>query len=153
MKGIHTCHKVYINCSAEKVFHYLTTGSCWDKWFTQGTVVNLTKEPYFIKFVWKNFGIDKVSFEDGGPILKAIPNKQFTFNWFPIDDHTPITVNFALSEINESTIVEVTDSGYRMENKHLAQLVDCAQGWTEAMTLLKFYLEHKITYGHIPSKD
>ena len=28
--------------------------------------------------------------------------------------------------------------------------MECAAGWGEALTLLKFYLEHGVTYGEVP---
>jgi hypothetical protein len=30
-------------------------------------------------------------------------------------------------------------------------LIGCATGWGEALTLLKFYLEHGLTYGAVPA--
>lgn len=150
MRGLHTYHKTFIGSPVEKVFKQLTTGEGWDAWFTQGTVVNISEEPYYIKFVWKDFGLDKVTLEDGGPVLEVIPNRKFVFNWYPVDKETPITVTFKLSPVGSGTILEVSDSGYSNIEEHLVQLIDCAQGWAEAITLLKFYLEHHITYGKIP---
>jgi hypothetical protein len=47
-------------------------------------------------------------------------------------------------------VVTVTESGHTTSPRDLEALVECASGWGEALTLLKVYLEHGITYGEVP---
>ena len=53
--------------------------------------------------------------------------------------------------ITGGTVVTVTESGHTASPKDLEALVECASGWGEALTLLKVYLEHGITYGEVPA--
>ncbi len=50
--------------------------------------------------------------------------------------------------MGEGTLVELVETGYILDDVN--DLVGCAVGWGEAMTLLKFYLEKNITYGIVP---
>lgn len=60
------------------------------------------------------------------------------------------TVSFTLTSRGPDTLVELLETGYDSSEEGLAGLVECAGGWAEAVTLLKFYLEHGTTYGTVP---
>jgi uncharacterized protein YndB with AHSA1/START domain len=83
--------------------------------------------------------------EDGGPIIEALPNQRFVFQWQP--GESPSTVAFELEPRGAGTVVYVTESGY----SSWIGLIGCATGWGEALTLLKFYLEYGLTYGAVPA--
>lgn len=136
-------HKTKIHAPAERIYEMLTTEKGWDAWFTEGTRIDLENGQGEIRFVWKNWGPDQVSAEDGGPITRAERNRCFEFQWSPAKGLVT-TVHFKLEEIEDGkTSVTVTESGY--DSEHLAAYMDCSTGWGEALTLLKFYLEHGIT--------
>ena len=61
-------------------------------------------------------------------------------------------VRFELNEENRGTIVMVTEDGYRDDQYGRAMIVECASGWGEALTLLKFYMEHNISYTSATDK-
>jgi hypothetical protein len=44
----------------------------------------------------------------------------------------------------------LVEQGYKQTTSSLQACLGCATGWGEALTLLKFYLEHGITYGTVP---
>lgn len=134
--------KTFISKSASDIYNLLTTSEGWNSWFTDDTILEINNGKGFITLVWNNWGPQSLTLTDGGPILEAIPNKLFSFEWSPAKDLTTI-VKFELEEIDNGTYVTVTDSGYNKEN--LAALVDCAAGWGEALTLLKMYMEYGIT--------
>lgn len=136
-------HQVYVDAPMELVFKTLTTAAGWDAWFTQGTLLDARKGGN-IRFRWVNWGPEHVITEDGGPILEIIPSHKFVFIWQP-DEH-PTTVSINLSTRGEGTIVQLQDSGYTTPEVFMY----CAAGWGEALTLLKFYLEHNLTYGIVP---
>lgn len=137
--------KIYVNCPASEIYNTLTTARGWNSWFTSKSTVDLKNKK--IKFVWKDFGVDKVSVTDGGKILEFIKNKKFIFQWKPIPNKT--TVSITLKRRKKGTIVELKETGYTKIDE-ISAMLDVACGWGEALTLLKFYLEYNITYGPVP---
>ena len=142
-------YSTYIGTSPDRVYEAITTGKGWDAWFTQGTTVDLSPGGR-IQLRWKDFGPRRVNMEDSGPVLEAVPDRKFAFQWSP-GSH-PTTVTFGLEELGAGTVVNVVESGYNLEQDDLETLVDCAAGWGEALTLLKHYLEHGVTYGEVPTQ-
>ncbi len=134
-------HKVYIKTDLERVYKTLTTAEGWDAWFTNGTEIGTE----FIKFKWVEYGPDRVTTEDGGKITTLIPNQHFAFEWKPGDSIT--TVTFTLNPNGDGTILEVHETGYSSSKQDLIALANCAAGWGEALTLLRFYLEFGVTYN------
>jgi len=141
-------HSTYINVSPDRVYESVTTGKGWDGWFTQGTTVD-PKPGGEIRLQWRNFGAGRWTMEDGGPVLEAKPNREFSFQWFPAGHST--TVTLTLDSLGSGTFVKLVEKGYALNEEDLAILVGCAVGWGEALTLLKFYLERGLTYGEVPS--
>ena len=137
----------YISVPPSRVYDVLSSGEGWDAWFTSGTEI-IAESGGAVRFRWRDFGPQHETIEDGGPVLKAIPNRELTFQWSPGDSVT--TVRIKLKRRGCGTLVELVESGYHMTTKGLEALVGCATGWGEALTLLKFYLEHGITYGPTP---
>ena len=141
------CHSLYINVPPEDVYRCLTTPQGWDAWFTSGTEVD-AREGGSIRLRWKNFGVSGIDMEDGGPVLEAVPGERFVFQWKP--GSQPTTVTFELTPRGNGTHLSLTESGYPATERDLKEVVGCASGWGEALTLLKFYLEHQVTYGLVP---
>ncbi|MFC1572542.1 SRPBCC domain-containing protein [Candidatus Eisenbacteria bacterium] len=139
--------RTYINAPRIRVYEMLTTGDGWDKWFTQGTEV-IPKPGGRIMFRWVNWAVDHYTCESGGPVLEAIPPSRFVFQWGSGDSTTTIT--FALETRGPGTVLNITESGYSASQRDLEAFSECSAGWGEAMTLLKVYLEHGVTYGLVP---
>ncbi|MDQ2987356.1 MAG: SRPBCC domain-containing protein [Armatimonadota bacterium] len=139
-------HSVYIDASVDIVYRTLTTAEGWDAWFTDGTELDPSPNGEIV-LRWRDFGPSRISAEDGGPILEAERNKRFVFEWEPGDN--PTTVAFTFHAHAGGTILELEESGYET----MTSYVDCATGWGEAMALLKFYLEHGVTYGEVPEEQ
>jgi uncharacterized protein YndB with AHSA1/START domain len=99
-------------------------------------------------FRWVDFKVDRYTAESKGPVLEATAPKRFVFQWTAGD--TPTTIEFDLEPLGPGTVVTVTESGHTTSPNDLEALVECASGWGEALTLLKVYLEHGITYGEVP---
>jgi uncharacterized protein YndB with AHSA1/START domain len=99
---------------------------------------------------WVNFGAGYRTTEDGGPVVDVVANRRFAFQWSPAGH--PTTVRFDLEERGPGTIVSVHEDGYLATSSDFAILVGCAVGWGEALTLLKYFLEHKVNYGSVPSE-
>jgi uncharacterized protein YndB with AHSA1/START domain len=88
--------------------------------------------------------------EEMGSVLEIEPNQRFVFQWHPGSTNTRVEIT--LVGVGPGTRVELRESGYPRTEKDLAALLDCAAGWGEALTLLKFYLEHNIIYGEAPEE-
>lgn len=140
-------HVTFIRVPPKRVYETLTSGEGWDAWFTAGTAVD-PRPGGTITLRWRDFGPDHSTLEDGGPVLASDPARRFAFRWSPGD--TPTTVDIRLSRCGRGTRVELTESGHAHSKKDLEALVGCAAGWGEALTLLKFFLEHGVTYGKVP---
>ncbi|MFC2031394.1 SRPBCC domain-containing protein [Chloroflexota bacterium] len=140
-------YSTYIAAPPNKVFDMLTTASGWDAWFTTGAEVD-ARPSGSILFRWENFKGAGLTTMDGGGVLEVIPSRRFVFQWTPGESTT--TVEFDLEPRGAGTQVSVRESGYTATDHDLEALVDCAAGWGEALTLLKVYLEHGITYGPVP---
>jgi uncharacterized protein YndB with AHSA1/START domain len=135
-------HKTRINADIETVFKYIATAEGLDKWFTTGTKLDQYKGGT-VKFVWVNWGVDQVNADSGGEILNYDPPNRFTFNWWY---DKPTVVDISLLSQDGFTVIEVNETGYENSEEGIERLIDCSTGWGEALTLLKFYIEHKVTY-------
>jgi uncharacterized protein YndB with AHSA1/START domain len=140
-------YNTYIATSPQRVYDTLTTGAGWDAWFTEGAEVDARPGGYML-FRWVDFKADRYTAESRGPVLEAKAPKRFVFQWTAGD--TPTTIEFDLEPLGPGTVVTVTESGHTTSPRDLEALVECASGWGEALTLLKVYLEHGITYGEVP---
>jgi uncharacterized protein YndB with AHSA1/START domain len=143
-------HSTYIAAAPERVFNAITTAAGWDAWFTDGTSVEAVPGGH-ITLQWKDFGAGRWTTEDGGPVLAVEPNKSFVFQWSP--GSQPTTVSFNLEPRGAGTIVSVRETGYPETNEDAEACIGCAVGWGEALTLLKFFLEHGVTYGSVPPEE
>ena len=140
-------HATYIDVSPDRVYETLTTAEGWDAWFTQGTTVD-PKPGGKIQLRWKNFGAGRWTTEDGGRVVAADRGTQFAFEWAPAGH--PTTVSITLRALGSGTLVKLVETGYLMTEDDIAVFPGSAVGWGEALTLLKFYLEHGLTYGEVP---
>ena len=137
----------YINVSPAQVYATLTSGEGWDAWFTYHTQI----DPHpggQIQFHWKDFDPYHLSLHADGIVIEAEPRRRFVFQWSVAS--IPTTVSILLDELGGGTLVKLREEGHCPTDRDLAVLVDCAIGWGEALTRLKFYLEHGITYGTVP---
>jgi uncharacterized protein YndB with AHSA1/START domain len=142
-------HTTYIAVPVERVYETLTAASGWDAWFTQGTSLS-AEIGGELTLRWVEFGAGQWTTEDGGPVVDIEPNKRFAFQWHPAGH--PTTVSFDLEPRGTGTNVTVREDGYLASSSDLETLVGCSVGWGEALTLLKFYLEHGLKYGAVPDQ-
>lgn len=140
-------HRTYIEASPERVYQTLASEEGWDAWFTSGTSLD-ARPGGMIRLRWVDFGAGRWTIEDGGPVLIADPNRRFCFQWNPCTK--PTTVDIVLTEAGSGTQVFLSEKGYPRTDADLKSMLDCAAGWGEALTLLKFYLESGQTYGEVP---
>lgn len=135
--------RTFIKATPEKVFKTITSASEWDKFFTTGMTLEPTQGGQ-CRFMWKDWGPDFYSLEVPGEVVEIDPPTLFSFAWGSGDNKT--TVRFELQGKHEGTVLTITEDGYQDTPKHREAILDCASGWGEAATLLKFYMEHGTIY-------
>ncbi|MFW9923869.1 MAG: SRPBCC domain-containing protein [Candidatus Thorarchaeota archaeon] len=135
-------HKVLIKADRKKVFDAMTTAKGLDSWFTKGTEIDRKPGGKFI-FRWINWGPEKVTTEANAVVVEINPPERFVFKWWE-DHYTTIEMDFI--ETGEGTIVSLKETGYEDSKEGHRRCLECATGWGEALTLLKFYVEHGIVY-------
>ncbi len=135
-------HKVLIRADREKVFDAMTTAQGLDQWFTQGSSIDRRPGGTLV-FRWKDWGPHKYTGEAKCPIVDVEVPQKFVFRWW--EDHST-TVEMNFEEINEGTLVRLKEYGYEDSAEGHRRLIECAIGWGEALTLLKFFCEHGVTY-------
>ena len=124
------------------MFDTISTADGWYGFFSTGMTLSLDEQ--IIHFRWSNWGVDNITAECEGEVMKCSRPDLFSFNWYPLGKEYPVAVQFELVAKDGGCVVTVNDGGYPDTPEGNRQLVDCAQGWAEALTLLKFYLEHGI---------
>ena len=135
----------FVHAEPEKVYDALTTGEGLDAWFTVGSEVD-ARPGGSIKFSWKDWGPDKYTMVSRGPVLEAKRPERFVFQWYSDDPTYATTIEIKFEAVEEGTVVRLREYGYHDTPSGRAALLECAAGWGEAITLMKFYVEHGIVY-------
>ncbi len=140
-------HTTIINAPIERVYDAVSTSQGLDSWFTQGAEV-IRKVGGKIHFRWESNRSDVQGgvIEDGGKITEVDRPKHFAFQWHPDNNSYATNVHFELDESDKGTIIVVREYGFENTPKGRKALLSCATGWGEALTMLKYYLEHGIKY-------
>ena len=129
----------------EKVYDVLTTGEGLDAWFTVGSEVD-ARPGGNIVFRWKNWGPDKYTHDTPGTVVEAKCPERFVFQWKADNPSYATTIEMDFEEVEEGTVVRLREHGYHDTPSGRAAMLDCAAGWGEALTLMKYYVEHGVTY-------
>ena len=135
-------HQIFIEATPEKVFDTITSAEGWNAFFTTGLEIDL-KPGGDLWFRWKDWGPNFYNVEVPGEVLTVERPKLFRFEW---GRTMKSIVEFHLEEKFGGTVLTVKEYDYPKTDEGIENILDCASGWGEAVTLLKFYLEHGIVY-------
>jgi uncharacterized protein YndB with AHSA1/START domain len=135
-------HKTMIRAKQKDVFKALATAKGYDRWFTSGTTLEARPGGKLV-FRWRDWGAEHVTTESQAVVVAHEPYDRFVFNWW-LD--RPTTVMLQFQQTDEGTLVILHEEGYENTPEGWDRCLDCATGWGEALTLVKFYLEHGVTY-------
>ena len=138
-------HSVLIRAEPERVYDAFTTSEGLDGWFTTGASVDSRPGGEMV-WRWKEWGPEKVTTETRGPVLEAERPARYVFQWGTEDRESTTTIELNFEKVAEGTVVHLKEHGYQPTERGLKACLSCATGWGEALTLLKFYVEHGITY-------
>ena len=129
----------------ERAFDAVATSEGLDAWFTTGAEVE-AKAGGHIQFRWKDYGPDRYSGENGGPVLESRRSERFVFQWTADSGGYDTTVEIDFKPHEEGTMVHLVEHGYEDSPTGMQDLLNRATGWGCVLTLMKFYLEHGVTY-------
>jgi uncharacterized protein YndB with AHSA1/START domain len=138
-------YETFIRSTPEQVYAALATSHGLDAWFTTDASVDPRPGGY-IHFKWVDWGPEKISAEDGGLVIAASPPEKFVFQWQPDNPTYFTTVEINILPREGGSIVKLREYGYQNTPTGLRSMLNCACGWGEALTLMKFYLEHGLSY-------
>jgi uncharacterized protein YndB with AHSA1/START domain len=136
---------VIIHTDRVRVYETLTHAEGWNAWLTEDSSLD-PRPGGRVVFQWKNFGPDHLSTSDYGTVIEVVPPERFCFRWHPDSPTYETEVNLDLYEDADGTVVRVTERGFADSLEGLHAFGQSAAAWGEALTLLKYYLEHDITY-------
>lgn len=134
-----------VRATPEPVYDAIATAEGLDAWFTYGAVVDARPGGH-IQFCWKDWGFDKYTGENGGPVLEAQRPARFVFQWKVDTDSYNTTVEIDFEPVEEGTLVRLVEYSYEDTPTGLKDMLARASGWGEALTLMKFYVEHGVKY-------
>ncbi|MFH1685917.1 MAG: SRPBCC domain-containing protein [bacterium] len=143
--------RTFIAAPIERVFATITSADGWDAFFTTGMELEPTPGGR-CNFTWKDWGPDHYTHKAEGEVVKIVPPRLFSFRWYPIEPEQPTIIRFDLTDEFGGTVVTLTESGYTDSGQSKKMILECSSGWGEALTLLKFYLEHGVVYTQ-PRRD
>lgn len=138
--------RTFIAAPPEKVYDTITSGDGWNAFFTHATEIDPRPGGRMV-FRWKDWGPDRYTVDANCSVVEAERPNVFSFEWFPVGKENPTTVSFHLEAKPGGTVVTLTESGYPDTPQARQMILECACGWGEAVTLLKFWLEHGVRYG------
>ena len=135
----------FVRAKPEEVYDALTTGEGLDAWFTVGSEVD-ARPGGKIVFRWRDWGPDKYTTDSPGTVVEAKRPERFVFQWKADNPSYATTIEMDFEEVEEGTVVRLREYGYHDTPSGRAALLECAAGWGEALTLMKYYVEHGVTY-------
>jgi uncharacterized protein YndB with AHSA1/START domain len=137
-------HAVLIRAPTERCYDAFATAEGLDAWFTTGASVD-ARVGGPMTWRWRDWGPGRITTEATGTVYEAERPRRFVFDWDSGDDR-PTQVEITFEPCAEGTIVRLRELGYSDTARGLGACLDRAAGWGEALTLVKFWLEHGIHY-------
>ena len=132
-----------VRAPRERAYDALTRAEELDAWFTRGAEVDPRPGGEMV-WRWVGWGPDRFTGEDRGPVLEAKRPERYVFRWQAGLGGTTVEIDF--DEHADGTVVRLREHGYPDTPAGWSGFCDCSTGWGEALTLLKFYVEHGVRY-------
>ncbi len=139
-------HSVFIRAPREKVWAAFTTPQGLDGWWgTEGSEIDLRPGGSLL-LRWRGWGAEgDINKDRVGRVVEVHPHERFAFQWGDtFDDMT--TVEFELEERHGGTLLRVREHGFAPTAQGREDFGSHSLGWGEVSTLMKFYVEHGLSY-------
>ncbi|MGH9833014.1 MAG: SRPBCC family protein [Blastocatellia bacterium] len=134
-----------VRATPERVYDAIATADGLNGWFTTSASVDASPGGE-IRLRWIDWGYCHYTGENGGPVLEARRPERFVFQWQVDTDSYNTTVEIDFEPVEEGTIVRLVEYSYEDSPTGLKDMLARASGWGEALTLMKFYVEHGVRY-------
>jgi uncharacterized protein YndB with AHSA1/START domain len=137
---------VFIRAPREKVWTAFTTPKGLDGWWgTRGSEIDL-RPGGKLRLHWRGWGAEQdINADVDCVILEVTPPTRFVYQW----GDTPAdmtTVEFDLEDRPGGTLLRLREHGFASTAKGRKSFEGNSLGWGEVSILLKFYVEHGISY-------
>ena len=139
-------HSVFIRAPRAKVWAALTTAEALDAWRgTRGSEIDL-RPGGKLTLRWRGWGPERDINADGKCVVVEVrPPKRFVFRWGETAD-AMTTVEFDLEERADGTLLRLREHGFAPTAKGRKSFEGNSLGWGEVSILIKFYIEHGVSY-------
>lgn len=135
-----------VRAAPGSVFDAMATTDGLDRWFTRG---GSTLEPGpggALVFRYQNWGTENFTGEMVGEVVEHRRPEKFVFRW-PVDSGGYMTtVRIDFEPHADGTLVRLVEGVYEPGDVGLQDMLNRASGWAQALTLMKFWVEHGVTY-------
>jgi uncharacterized protein YndB with AHSA1/START domain len=131
-------HSELIRAPRERVYDAFATTEGLNAWFTEGGRVDARPGGAML-FKFVDWGPDKINTEFPGKVIEARRPERFVYAWGEPAEAT--TVELTFEQVEGGTIVRVREHGFVRLDGALGN----SAGWGEALTLMKFWVEHGIS--------
>jgi uncharacterized protein YndB with AHSA1/START domain len=139
-------HSVFIRAPREKVWTAFTTPKGLDGWWgTRGSEIDL-RPGGKLTLHWRGWGAEQdINADVDCVIVEVTPPKRFVYQWGePPAGMT--TVEFDLEERAGGTLLRLREHGFAPTAKGRQSFGNNSLGWGEVAILMKFYVEHGVSY-------
>jgi uncharacterized protein YndB with AHSA1/START domain len=127
---------VYVRAPREKVYDAFATAEGLDGWFTRGARVDARPRGAML-FRFVDWGPENdINAEFPGRVVEARRPERFVFEWGEPGKESTVEIDFV--ERQGGTLVRLREFGFR----EITNVIENAGGWGEALTLVKFWVEH-----------
>ena len=134
-----------VRAEPDRVFDAIATAEGLDGWFTSGTTLE-AKPGGALVFRWKDWGVEKFTGEMTGDVVQTSRPDRFIFRW-PVDSGGYMTtVAISIEAHEEGSVVRLVEGVYEDGEAGTQDMLNRASGWAQALTLMKFWVEHGLTY-------
>jgi len=134
-----------VRADPEDVYDGIASAEGLNAWFTYNSELD-PRPGGDIVFRWKDWGPEKYTLDSKGKVLEATRPEKFVFQWFSDTQEYATTIEMIFERVEEGTVIRLREYGYHNTPSGIAAMLECAAGWGEALTLLKYYVEHNLLY-------
>jgi uncharacterized protein YndB with AHSA1/START domain len=130
-----------VRAAPDKVFDAIATTEGLDGWFTSGTELDPRPGGALI-LRWKDWGVEKFTGEMRGDVVEIRKPDRFAFRW-PVDSGgymTTVTIDIEVHD--DGSVVRLVEGTYDDDDVGTQDMLNRASGWAQALTLMKFWVEH-----------
>jgi uncharacterized protein YndB with AHSA1/START domain len=126
-----------IQAPVHQVFNAITDQRAISTYFTDASSSPLAQGT---SVMWR-FGDLEIDVQ----VEEVIPNQRIVCNWPAAGDVSYRTrFSFTFQDRGNSTVVQVSETGWRRDDPGLASAFDQCSGWTHFFASLKAHLEHNV---------